>query len=60
MDIEHPDITQALLTGYPLDNQPEPIYCCECGRELDGEIYEDFLHEFLCEKCLLMLHKKEW
>ena len=61
IDLEHPDITSALRTGYPSWNQPHAIYCCECGCEItDDNVYEDRCHAYLCEYCLLMLHKKDW
>lgn len=59
-DLEHPDITKTLKTGYPSWNQPKKIYCCECGTHLDDdEIYEDSCHPYLCKECLLFFHKKE-
>lgn len=58
---EHPDIESALRTGYGLHNQPQSTYCEECGKCLDDEDeYEDAQHEYLCEECLLSLHKKWW
>ena len=57
-DLEHPEITCALRTGYPSWNQPKERTCEVCGDELYLEIYEDFDHEFLCEDCLLKLHRK--
>lgn len=59
---DHPEIRSMEKTGYPTWNQPEPIYCDECGRNLDSEtIYSDRLHTNLCADCLLMLHeKREW
>lgn len=59
-NLEHPEISRALATGYPSWKQPK-VYCCSrCGYEIDGEIYEDFDHDYLCECCLLELHRKEW
>ena len=56
---EHPDIEWAHRTGYPSWNQPKSHYCEECGECLDDmDEYEDADHEFLCEDCLLSLHKK--
>ena len=58
---EHPDIEWAHRTGYPSWNQPKSYHCEECGECLDDEeIYETDTHDFLCEKCLLSLHKKWW
>ena len=59
--LEHPDITNALATGYPMGYVDERAYCEECGRDITEErIYEDATHEFLCVKCLLYLHEKNW
>lgn len=57
---DHPDIASAERTGYPTWNQPREAeyYCGECGRELTSDMYEDEHYEYLCEDCLLMLHKK--
>ena len=58
---DHPEIVSAMRTGYPSWNQPESIYCGECGECLDDEdVYESYGHEFLCKDCLLTLHKKWW
>lgn len=62
MTLEHPDITNALRTGYPIGHEPVSHYCEECGKCLDDEdeVYETDTYEFLCEKCLLSLFKKWW
>ena len=58
---EHPDIESAHRTGYGLYNQPESYHCEECGKCLDDEeVYETASCEFLCEACLLAIHKKWW
>lgn len=58
---DHPDIVSAMRTGYGVYNQPKSVYCEECGKCLDDEDeYEDATHEYLCEECLLSLHKKWW
>ena len=62
-DLEHPEVTYALKTGYPSWNQPKHrhYYCEECGKCLDyEEVYEDKIHDFLCRSCLLILHEKDW
>lgn len=60
-DIQHPEITWAEKTGYSSWNQPVLHYCEECGKCLEDEDeYEDINHEYLCESCLLSLHKKWW
>ena len=61
LDLEHPDITSALRTGYPRNHRETHYYCEECGRELTGESkYEDEHHDYLCSDCLLSFHKKGW
>ncbi len=57
---EHPDIQYAHRTGYPSWGQPEIVHCCECGEEIEGDIYEDEQNVSLCEYCLLRLHRKAW
>lgn len=58
---EHPHIESAHKTGYAPWNQPKSHYCEECGKCLDDEDeYEDITHDYLCEECLLSLHKKWW
>ena len=60
MYLEHPDITETLKNGYTSWNRPEYYYCNKCGEELNPEeVYEDFGYDYLCEDCLLSLHKKE-
>lgn len=59
--LEHPEITWIERTGYSSYEQPKTIYCCECGRDItDDDVYEDETHDYLCERCLLYFHKKEW
>lgn len=58
---DHPDIEWVERTGYTKWNQPQSVYCEECGKCLDDEEqYDDSNHEYLCEECLLSLHKKWW
>ena len=58
-DLEHPEITWAQQTGFPSWKQQKQPTCELCGYELYlDEIYEDSDHEFLCEECLLKLHRK--
>lgn len=60
-DLEHPDITAAIRTGYPKRAEPEvPYYCGECGEEIDEDedIYSDRLYDCLCEDCLKLLHRR--
>lgn len=43
----------------PNAQQPEEIFCCECGKEVTYEDqYEDSCNVVLCAECLLMLHRK--
>ena len=59
MDLEHPEITCTLRTGHPSWMQPEEVFCDWCGDDIsDEEVYEDEDYEYLCEDCLLKLHKK--
>ena len=59
--LQHPVITQIERDGYPAWAMPESIYCEECWTCLDQEkAYEDEDHEYLCGKCLLWLHEKDW
>lgn len=61
VDLEHPEITCARLTGYPSFAQPKKYYCQECGEDItDEDKYEDEYHNYLCESCLLYFHKKDW
>jgi hypothetical protein len=59
---DHPDIENALLTGYPRGGEPKPYYCevCEDEIENEDEVFEDELHECMCKHCLLEQHKKRW
>lgn len=60
--LQHPDIEMALKTGYPSWKQPQPIYCDNCGEEINDsdEVYTDRFHEYLCLDCLKRLHTKGW
>lgn len=64
MQLEHPEIRWIERTGYPSWNQPNGYnhYSCQmCGDVLDlDEVYEDVGYEYLCENCVLKLHKKEF
>ena len=59
---DHPEIVSAMLTGYGTMSQPESLYCEFCDNCLDDEeVYYDNEHDFLCKKCLLLLHEvKPW
>ena len=61
MDLQHPEISWIERTGYTSWNQPKYYNCEMCGDELTpDEIYEDIGYEYLCENCVLKLHKKEF
>lgn len=53
-------ITWIERTGYPQGFNEDTYYCGECCKELSEDMYEDDKYEYLCEDCLLMLHKKRW
>lgn len=58
--LEHPEIRWVERTGYPSWNQPKYFNCEMCGDELTSdEVYEDLGYDYLCENCLLKLHKRE-
>ena len=57
---DHPDIEFAERTGYSPYDKPKAYYCDRCNDEIEGEIYEDDRYEYLCEYCILALHKKVW
>lgn len=56
---DDPIISEIMATGYPSRHQNLQVFCCECGDELTGDIYEDEKHDALCKDCLLMLHLRE-
>lgn len=59
--LEHPDITNAIRTGYPCGHEPQPIYCERCGNDIsDEEVFEDDEYEYLCVNCLMNKYEKEW
>ena len=62
--IEHPEITWAMRTGYPSwlqEDEHEAIFCDECRCDITNtEIYHDEYHKYLCESCLLALHRLDY
>lgn len=57
----NPIVQHIINTGYPPGEEPQPIYCDECGKDItDDDVYEDENHHLLCRDCLLMLHEKRW
>jgi len=60
-ELEHPEISWVLETGYPSYNQPKELRCERCGDIIEEEIFEDEDYEILCMDCLLDLHlSKNW
>jgi hypothetical protein len=55
---DHPEIRWAERTGYPSWNQEIIPVCENCGEEIDGDEYADWRYDTLCERCLLILHRK--
>lgn len=56
MDVlEHPDITYAIRTGYPMAvREPRMIRCAYCNKELSGDDEAfDYDGDFICESCFL-------
>lgn len=55
-NLEHPDITSALRTGYPSwELHHDPRICPMCGETpIDNESYEVYGEE-VCEKCMIKL-----
>lgn len=51
IDLEHPQISEALRTGYGR-KVDYLLFCDRCGEEL-GDIYYRFGDECLCEECLV-------
>lgn len=61
-DIEHPEITWIERTGYPSYaqyTQPTEINCEYCGEVIEeDDSYIDTYYDYLCEDCLLKLHRR--
>lgn len=55
---DHPDIVAIMNTGYPTWIKPTSVFCEECGADItDEDKYFDSHHDYLCERCLLYLHR---
>lgn len=56
-DLEHPDITAALRTGYPVNRNRTPtVFCYVC----DCEFYvEEACPDAICESCQEVLSRYE-
>lgn len=50
-DLEHPDISNALRTGYPRE-QPQ-LVCDKCGEPIDDDYYIMDDVWLLCQDCML-------
>lgn len=59
---DHPDIVEIERTGYPSWMKEEDVFCEECGKDISDveDQYYDEKHEYLCERCLLFLHNRDW
>ena len=61
-DIEHPEITWIERTGYPSYaqyTQPTEINCEYCGEVIEeDDSYIDTYYDYICEDCLLKLHRR--
>lgn len=58
---DHPDITYIQRTGLRPYEEPEVRICEQCLKDLDGEtVYCDEDYEYLCKRCLLHLHERDW
>lgn len=52
-DLEHPDITRALETGYPYDTETEYPICPNCGSEAETFMLNTITGEILgCDECI--------
>jgi len=54
-NLEHPDITAALRTGYPVNyKEPEPPLCPVCGEECET-VYRAGRHGDIvgCDDCII-------
>ena len=55
--IEHPEITRTMETGYP-HGEPDYPHCPVCGAEID-EVYADADGDIIgCEECIKI--KNAW
>lgn len=49
-NLEHPQITAALLWGYP-NAAAKPLLCADCGEDTGDYAYEVENGIFVCEEC---------
>jgi len=54
-NLEHPDITATLRTGYPANHkEPEPPICPVCGRECETVYRAGRYGEIVgCDNCII-------
>ena len=50
-DLEHPDISNALRTGYP--SEQHQLVCDKCGEPIDYDYYVMDDGWLLCQDCML-------
>lgn len=50
-DLEHPDISSALRTGYP--SEQHQLVCDKCGEPIDYDYYVMDDGWLLCQDCML-------
>lgn len=55
MDLEHPEITRTLATGYP-HGEPKWPHCPECGQECEYVYVDKHGDVWACDRCV---QKKE-
>lgn len=50
---DHPDIANALATGYPRGCEPQEYYCPVCGRECETLYRQEVSREIVgCDVCI--------
>lgn len=59
MNLEHPDITKTLATGYPTGRHGGAGFFCDfCTREIMiGEDYMDVDQKYICWRCANRMRK---
>lgn len=52
-DLEHPNITNALRSGYPSGREPDPPLCLICGEPCEKMYRDGTTHAILgCNLCI--------
>ena len=49
--MEHPEITNALRTGYP-NGTPKQPHCPVCGKECETIYRDEYGEIFACDECV--------